>query len=314
VVLMLVASLALAGCTHGSSSVPLPASTLTTTGPFPTVTGGFGDQPSIAFAKGTVPSAKLQRRVVHLGTGSALAIGDLIAADYVGQIWNGKVFENSYRSGQAATLQVGLGKLLTGLDSGLVGLPVGSRVELTVPPSDGYGSAGNKTEGIAGSDTLVFVLDIAKRYNGKSSADPAGLVTAQPAGLPVVSGPLSAAPLIIFPKHVALPAKRSTFLLARGHGAPLKQGTAVVQYYSVNGHGSFVGSTWLTGTPTSVPVGDAVDATGGVFDGLVGVPIGSRVLIVAPAAAGKTQAIDTAVVAVDILDQVTTAKRMADSS
>ena len=63
-----------------------------------------------------------------------------------------------------------------------------------------------------------------------------------------------------------------------------------------------------------MPVGEAADATGGVFDGLVGLPIGSRVLIVAPAPPGPNSATDTAVIAVDILDQVSTARRMVATS
>jgi peptidylprolyl isomerase len=130
----------------------------------------------------------------------------------------------------------------------------------------------------------------------------------------VVTGPIDKAPLLTFGRKLSLPASRSTYVLARGKGAPLRQGTAVVQYYSTNWRGTFIGSTWLQGTPTAVPVGNAKDATGGVFDGLIGVPAGSRVLIVAPATPGKDQLANTAVVVVDILDQVTTAKQMASSS
>ncbi|MEO9239742.1 MAG: FKBP-type peptidyl-prolyl cis-trans isomerase [Jatrophihabitantaceae bacterium] len=313
--LALLASMVLTGCGHPSSNrKPNPAASLTTLGPFAAVSGTFGEQPNLAFPAGSSPSAKLQRKVLHAGNGPKLAIGDLIVTDYLGQIWNGKVFDTSYTSGQAATLQVGLGKLLPGLDAGLVGVPVGSRVELTVPPSDAYGSKGDKAQGISATDTLVFVVDIAKRYNGKSSADPAGSKLAEPAGLPAVGGSLNVAPLIVFGRDVSLPKRRSTYLIARGRGAPLRQGTAVVQYYSVDGKGAFVSSTWLNGTPTSVPIGNATDATGGVFDGLVGVPVGSRVLIVAPSGAAGAPLTKTAVIVVDVLDQVTTAKRMAESS
>jgi len=31
---------------------------------------------------------------------------------------------------------------------------------LVIPPADGYGSAGNSSAGIKGTDTLVFVIDI----------------------------------------------------------------------------------------------------------------------------------------------------------
>ncbi len=301
----------LAGCTHTTPTVA-PADTLTTSGPFPAVSGAFGSQPDITFDTAQKPDAKLQRKVLSRGRGPALAIGDLVAADYVGQIWNGKVFDNSYASGQAAVLQFGLKKLLPGIDAGLLGVPVGSRVELTLPPTDGYGSLGDKSLGIKPTDTLVYVFDIAQRYNGKSSGD--GTSSVQPAGLPVIGGPLDRAPLITVPKNRPVPSTRITRVISRGDGASLRQGSAIIQFYSVNWDGGFVSSTWLQGTPTAVPVGAATDVTDGVFDGLVGLPIGSRVLIVAPAPTGHDQAVHTAVIAVDILAQVGTAKQMATSA
>lgn len=308
-------ALVLTGCSqprseHGSSV----AAALTTAGPFAEVSGDFGVQPLVGFGTVTAPSGKLQRKILRAGTGPKLAIGDLVVADYLAQVWQGKVFDNSYSGKQAATLQVGVHKLLPGLDAGLVGVPVGSRVELVLPPVDGYGPAGNKLAGIGATDTLVYVLDLAKRYDGKSGADPAGTAVPLPAGLPTVGGQLGVAPLIAFPGHAVLPPRRTTRLIAKGRGPLLTQGTAVIQYYSVDWNNRFVGSTWLNGTPTSVPVGDAADATGGLFDGLVGLPVGSRVLIVAPAPAGPDQREQTAVLAVDILDQVTSAQRMVTTS
>jgi peptidylprolyl isomerase len=47
-----------------------------------------------------------------------------------------------------------------GLDAGLLGQTVGSRVLLLIPPTDGYGSDGSATAGIARTDTLAFVVDI----------------------------------------------------------------------------------------------------------------------------------------------------------
>jgi len=50
--------------------------------------------------------------------------------------------------------------VITGWDKGLVGQTVGSRVMLSIPPADGYGSAGQSQAGITGKDTLVFVVDV----------------------------------------------------------------------------------------------------------------------------------------------------------
>ena len=52
------------------------------------------------------------------------------------------------------------GTVILGLDTGLVGQHVGSRVLVVAPPADGYGSAGKSSAGIKGTDTLVFAIDI----------------------------------------------------------------------------------------------------------------------------------------------------------
>jgi peptidylprolyl isomerase len=76
-------------------------------------------------------------------------------------IWRtGKVFDSSWARNTPLTTVIGAGQVIPGWDKGLVGQTVGSRVMLTIPPADGYGSAGQSQAGIKGTDTLVFVVDI----------------------------------------------------------------------------------------------------------------------------------------------------------
>ncbi|MGX7678009.1 FKBP-type peptidyl-prolyl cis-trans isomerase [Jatrophihabitans sp. DSM 45814] len=308
-------SLLLVGCTGTSSkATPVPPSNangVAQSGPFPTATGSFGDKPALTFNPGSKPSTALQRKVIRAGSGATIAKGDLLAVDYLGQIWNGKVFDNSYDRHSAEAVQIGIGSVVTGWDTGLVGLKVGSRVMLSVPPALGYGADGNKAAGITATDTLVFVVDIAKSYNGHSSVDPSATAQPEPPAAPIVTGALSVGPTITIPTGLAPPVKKSTYVLARGHGALVTQGTAIIQYQGVDWVGEVAGSTWQNGAPTSVPVGAAADSTGGLFDSLVGIPVGSRVLIVAPAPAGQPTGTSSAAVVVDILAQLTTAKAMA---
>lgn len=49
--------------------------------------------------------------------------------------------------------------MIPGWESGLGGLPVGSRVLLVLPTSLGYGRAGDPPD-VDGHDTLIFVVDI----------------------------------------------------------------------------------------------------------------------------------------------------------
>jgi peptidylprolyl isomerase len=98
------------------------------------------------------------------GNGAGVQAQQSIVVRYVGSIWrNGKVFNSTWQSTAQPTLPPSvfpLGHLIPAWNTGLVGVPVGSRVMLVVPPAEGYGPKGNPQAGIKGTDTLVFVLDI----------------------------------------------------------------------------------------------------------------------------------------------------------
>ncbi|QWW20198.1 FKBP-type peptidyl-prolyl cis-trans isomerase [Schaalia sp. 19OD2882] len=124
-----------------------------------TVTGDFGRKPVLTFDS-TEPSPELLVEVLHEGEGQVVEAGDEIHCHYLGQVWNGKVFDNSYDRGGALTFQIGVGMVIRGWDEGLVGHRVGSRVLLSIPSEYGYGQRGVPQAGIRGGDTLVFVTDI----------------------------------------------------------------------------------------------------------------------------------------------------------
>jgi len=134
-------------------------------GSLPTVTAQAGKAPVISIPKKTAPPAKLSVTTLIKGTGAKLAKGDTVVAQYVGSIWrNGKVFSSTWPSssepnGVPFSFELG-GQVLAGWNDGLVGVPVGSRVMLVIPPSLGYGKNGQSSAGIEKNDTLVFVIDV----------------------------------------------------------------------------------------------------------------------------------------------------------
>ena len=297
VALAVSAVVALAGC---SSSPAAPAATTsptpspTSTGPMtpvewtgpslPTVSGSYGDKPTITFPKVAAP-AQLEKKVLSTGTGPAVAKGDLLVADYYGQIWNGKSFDNSYDRGQPNGFTIGTGRVIPGWDETLVGVTAGSRVLMSLPPSQGYGSAGNTSAGITGTDTLVFVVDVISSYSPTVTGDPKAVVQKNTKPLPKITGPLGAKPTITIPKGLAKPTKISTTVLARGSGALVGKELAIVQYQVIDWTGAIYASTWTDGSPAGVPV--AQTGATGVFDGLQGIPVGSRVLIEIPTTNGQ---------------------------
>lgn len=100
------------------------------------------------------------------GTGPEVEKGDLAVVNYLGQTWGGaKPFDGSY-SAKRDPLLVNIGtadgggtSVIEGWSDGLVGVPVGSRVILEIPPAKGYGKEGHG-EDIKGDDILYFIIDV----------------------------------------------------------------------------------------------------------------------------------------------------------
>ncbi|HEY5033318.1 MAG TPA: FKBP-type peptidyl-prolyl cis-trans isomerase [Actinomycetes bacterium] len=296
-VLALSVAVALAGCsgksTASASHTPTPSAT--STGPMvpvdwtgstvPTVTGSYGDKPAITFPTSKAPT-QLERKILTQGSGPAVGKDDLLVADYYGVVWGAKTaFDNSYDRGQPVGFTIGVGKVIQGWDDTLVGMKAGTRVLISLPPTEGYGSAGNTSAGIKGTDTLVFVVDIVSSYSGAAVADAHAKVQPAVAGLPTITGALATQPTIKIPAKLAKPTKQSTRLLAKGSGPVVGKELVIVQYQVVDWTGAAVASTWTDKSPAGVNVGQT--GSTGVFDGLIGLPIGSRVLIELPVSQGQ---------------------------
>jgi FKBP-type peptidyl-prolyl cis-trans isomerase len=132
-------------------------------GSLPTVSAAHGSAPAVTIPKGVTPPKTLAVKTLIKGSGPAVAKGQTVVAQYTGVIWRtGQVFDSSWARGTLFSFRVGAtpSQVITGWDKGILGQTVGSRVMLVIPPSDGYGSAGQTQAGIKGTDTLVFVVDI----------------------------------------------------------------------------------------------------------------------------------------------------------
>lgn len=137
----------------------------------PTVTSATGTAPTVQIPSGSPPSS-LQVKTLIKGSGPAITKGQEVVTQYVGVNWRTKtVFDSTWQRGTPFGFQIGASpaQIIPGWDKGLIGIPVGSRVMLVIPPADGYGSSGNSSAGINGTDTLVFVIDVLDAVNANSS-------------------------------------------------------------------------------------------------------------------------------------------------
>jgi peptidylprolyl isomerase len=144
---------------HSSSSAS--SSKLFTVGPVPAV-GGASDlshEPTVSAGSPPAPTALTGKDLV-VGTGASAAIGDTVVVQYVGAFFTtGKVFDASWTDSGPATFP--LSGVVPGFRDAIVGMKVGGRREIVIPPAEGYGAAGQPPT-IPGNSTLVFVIDLLK--------------------------------------------------------------------------------------------------------------------------------------------------------
>jgi FKBP-type peptidyl-prolyl cis-trans isomerase len=273
------------------------------------VSGAFGTNPTVTIPK-INPPASLQVRQLISGHGTLVAKGDLAVADLTAYTWNGTAAKkiSQLSTGQPEPLTVG--STITGLDQSLEGSRAGSRLLITIPPKEGFGSSGNSQLGVSGKDTLVLVVDVLGSYQKTASAHGTHEVI-QGAGLPTVgtSSP-GVAPPVRIPRTGA-PAALQSQTLIQGAGPVVEKGRLLVAQYEgvIWRTGTVFDSTWKRGVPAGFQIGSG-QVIKGWDDGLVGRRVGSRVLLVVPPAdgygkQGSTQAgikgTDTLVFVVDIL-------------
>lgn len=110
---------------------------------------------------GTGPSTggTLQVEDITVGTGATAVAGDTLTVHYTGSLTNGSVFQTSV--GLAPyTFRLGVGGVIAGWDQGLVGMRVGGRRRLIIPPNLGYANNPPPGSGIPSNATIIFVVDL----------------------------------------------------------------------------------------------------------------------------------------------------------
>ena len=116
-------------------------------------------KPEIDFP-GDVAPADLVIEDIVLGDGPEAKAGDSISAHYVGVSHaTGEEFDASWNRGSPLEFRLGVGQVIKGWDLGIVGMKVGGRRKLTIPPDLAYGVRG-AGRAIKPGATLIFVVDL----------------------------------------------------------------------------------------------------------------------------------------------------------
>jgi hypothetical protein len=247
-----------------------------------TAEGSFGKDPAAEFPTPLV-STKAETAEIRPGDGKDVPEGGVVYGTV--SVYDGK-------TGDALggdTPLVGIQLLASTRDfvypfaDALACAEVGSRIVTTGTNQQLFGESGIGGD-IAPDDTLVVVTDVTDAFLGRAN----GADQIAQDGMPAIVLAPNGQPGFTFP-DTELTEFRAD-LLKRGSGPVVEDGDNVVIHYTsvVWGATSVTESTWSgsTASPTIVPL-DGTDVsgtsiTGAVKDAIVGTPVGSQLLIVAP--------------------------------
>ena len=142
----------------GSSASPTPTAAAAVA--FPPLPAGadpaLATKPVVGAGTGDVTELKVTTLIE--GTGPAAQNGQTIKVNYVGVTYkDGKEFDASWKGQQTFPVTLGAGGVIKGWDQGLVGVKVGSRVQLDIPANLAYGDPA--PTGYP-SGALRFVIDV----------------------------------------------------------------------------------------------------------------------------------------------------------
>lgn len=110
---------------------------------------------------------QLQIQDEVVGTGDVAQPGDMLTVHYTGKLPDGTVFDSSYNRNEPFRFKLGAGMVIKGWDEGMVGMKVGGKRILIVPPDYGYGADGVPGV-IPGNSTLIFEVELIKISNSQT--------------------------------------------------------------------------------------------------------------------------------------------------
>jgi peptidylprolyl isomerase len=166
---LLLAALLLGACGSNTPATSSTSTSSTTTPPPPKGHSAPSAPPDIvngtSLHTAPVPTAgvppaptQLVTKDLVVGTGTVALATSTVRVQYSGANFvTGIIFDSSWKRG--APISFPLSQVIPGFAQGIVGMKVGGRREMVIPPSLGYGTQGSGAA-VAPNETLVFVVDL----------------------------------------------------------------------------------------------------------------------------------------------------------
>ena len=104
--------------------------------------------------------ATISTQDLTVGIGPVVKAGDVISIQYIGTLTDGTKFDSSYDRNQPLVFTVGTNQVILGMDQGVIGMQVGGKRKIIIPPSLGYGD--QPVGPIPINSTLVFQVELVK--------------------------------------------------------------------------------------------------------------------------------------------------------
>lgn len=107
-----------------------------------------------------IAKRELKIEDIKAGEGAEAKNGKTLSVHYIGTLENGNKFDSSYDRKTPFSFTLGAGQVIKGWEQGLLGMKIGGKRKLIIPPSLGYGVTGAAGGKIPPNSTLIFEIEL----------------------------------------------------------------------------------------------------------------------------------------------------------
>lgn len=148
-----------AGCAQKDAAEPPAPAPAPASAAGPAIeSASFAPALGVDLAASTKTPTGVYYRDLTIGTGTVVAAGQQVAVHYDGTLADGTRFDQNGPGDQPFSFKVGNREVIDGWDAGVVGMRVGGKRQLIIPPALGYGP--NTYGPIPGNSILVFTVEV----------------------------------------------------------------------------------------------------------------------------------------------------------
>lgn len=114
--------------------------------------------PAIERMERDIDGARLVIEILKQGDGQGTKGGETVHVHYEGTFSDGRIFDSSIERGRPFSFVLGESGVIRGWHEGVLGMKVGEKRRLTIPPQLGYGD--RRTGVIPPNSTLTFEIEL----------------------------------------------------------------------------------------------------------------------------------------------------------